>query len=183
MCNHIHPSSWHCIYSVLCQCFSSILTIIFVGLYDIPVRFLWLQLSNEQPSHGSALTVTLLLTCVHVHSFISLFCSSQNPGSKSLFFLPFLVGVGAACWAPSDPLTAGGSFHSCVNSCHFQPELQNAKKYFSIDIIDLWVSSQSWYIGQWLLKGIPEAPPSQWKHKPTPLDLWYIVSETENFKQ
>ena len=123
-----------------------------VGFYDFPARFLWLQLSNDQPIHSSPLTVAsmLLLTCVHVYSFISLFCSSQNPGSKSLFFLPFLVGVGAACWAPSDPLTAGGSFHSCVNSCHFQPELQNAKNYFSIDIIDLWVSSQSWYIGQWL---------------------------------
>ena len=84
-------------------------------------------------------------------AFIVIICSSWNPKSVFFclfcFFLPFLLGVGlfcfsclfwwgcrAACWAASDPLTAGGCCRrSCVNSCHLLADqsFANAKNFFS----------------------------------------------------
>ena len=86
------------------------------------------------------LSVIFQLICVWPHNacsinvclsaFISIFCFLLNilpgPSSNSAFF----AGCRAGCWAPSDPLTAGGSYHSCVNSCNFIQSYSIFKKIF-----------------------------------------------------
>ena len=88
------------------------------------------------------LSVIFQLICVWPHNacsinvclsaFISIFCFLLNilpgPSSNSAFF----AGCRAGCWAPSDPLTAGGSYHSCVNSCNFIQSYSIFKKILFI---------------------------------------------------
>ena len=75
-----------------------------------------------------------LYLCIHRHNLQFL---KSKIGLFPAFFgfsCLFYWGCRAACWAASDPLTAGGCCRrSCVNSCHLLADqsFANAKNFFS----------------------------------------------------
>ena len=100
--------------SVFCQYFLCIIVI-------FQLVFLW--------QRATLCTYSSINLCLCANARISISCSSQAVEAlKRSRFPAFFAGCRAACWAPSDPLTARTSCHSCVNSCRLQPrDSLNAK--------------------------------------------------------